>query len=95
MVTNPSLTLSSNDKKIYYEETFGYKSEEGLGYVDFYIRPHFNSPDFPHANKEYLAEVAKEMHATIYALDDMSAVQVIDGKVEIITEGTYAVLSDK
>ena len=89
MVTNPSLALSSKDKKIYYEENFGYKSEAALGLVDFYVRPHFNSPDFPNVNKEYLEEIAKEIDAKIYALDDQSALKVVDGKVEIISEGEY------
>ena len=95
MVTNPTLALSSKDKKIYYEETFGYKSEDALGFVDFYVRPHFNSPDFPDANKEYLEEVAKEIDATIYALDDMSAVKVVEGAVEVVSEGDYLVLNKK
>ncbi|MEK7552668.1 MAG: Type 1 glutamine amidotransferase-like domain-containing protein [Patescibacteria group bacterium] len=93
MVTNPTLALSSKDKKIYYEETVGYKNEKALGFVDFYIRPHFNSPDFPQANREYLLEVAREIPNTIYALDDLSAVKVVDGKAEIISEGEYLVLN--
>lgn len=93
IVTNPSLALSSKDKKIYYEETFGFKSEEALGFVDFYIRPHLNSPDFPHANKEYLEDVAKEINSTIYALDDMSAVKVIDEQIEVVTEGEFLILN--
>jgi dipeptidase E len=93
MVTNPSLALTSKDKKIYYEERFGYNSEDALGFVDFYIRPHFNSPDFPHARKEYLEEVAKNIPKPIYALDDNSAVKVVDGEVEIISEGDYLVLN--
>lgn len=93
MITNPSLALSSNDKKIYYEEMFNYKSEEALNFVDFYVRPHFNSPDFPRANKEYLEEAAKKIQNTIYALDDNSALKVIDEKVEVISEGDYLILN--
>lgn len=95
MVTNPTLALSSKDKKIYYEEKFGYNSEKALGFVDFYTRPHFNSPDFPQARKDYLEEVAKDIPDTIYALDDNSAVKVIDGKIEIVTEGEYLVFNKK
>lgn len=94
MVTNPTLALSSKDKNLYYEEVFEYKNEEALGFVDFYIRPHFNSPDFPHAAKEYLEEVAKEVPAKIYALDDMSAIVCTDGKTKIISEGDYLILNE-
>ncbi|HEY0907921.1 MAG TPA: Type 1 glutamine amidotransferase-like domain-containing protein [Candidatus Paceibacterota bacterium] len=93
MVTNPNLSFSSGDNKIYYAEVPGYKSEKALGFVDFYVRPHFNSPDFPNANKAYLTEVAKDIKGTIYALDDMSALKVVDGKVDIVSEGEYLVLN--
>lgn len=93
MVTNPTLALSSKDKKIYYEEKFGYKIEKALGFVDFYTRPHFNSPDFPQANKEYLEDMAKDFTDTIYAIDDDSALKIIDGNVEVITEGKYLVIN--
>jgi dipeptidase E len=95
MVTNPTLALSGKDKKIYYEETFGKVGEAALNLVPFYTRPHFNSPDFPHSTKEYLEELAKEFPDTIYALDDNSALKVVDGKVEIVSEGEYLVLNNK
>jgi dipeptidase E len=95
MVTNPTLALSSKDKKIYYEEKFGYNNEKALGFVDFYVRPHFNSPHFPQARKEYLEEVAKDIPDTIYALDDNSALKVIDDKVEIVSEGEYLILNKR
>lgn len=94
MVTNPTLFLSSKDKKIYYEEKFGYKkNEKALGFVNFYIRPHFNSPDFPQVRKEYLNEVTRDIQNTIYALDDNSALKVIDDKVEIVSEGKWLVFN--
>lgn len=89
MVTNPTLALSSKDLKIYYENIFGYDSEEALGLVDFYIRPHFNSPDFPNAREGYLREMANGMQRTIYALDDQSALKIAGDHVEVISEGEY------
>ncbi|MCX6798105.1 MAG: Type 1 glutamine amidotransferase-like domain-containing protein [Candidatus Falkowbacteria bacterium] len=88
MVANPTLALSNNDKKIYYEEKFGYRSEEALHLVDIYVRPHFNSSGFPHARKEYIKKIAEESGQAIYALDDESALKIVDGAIEIITEGT-------
>jgi dipeptidase E len=93
IVTNPTLALSSNDKKIYYEEITGYKSEEALSLINFYVRPHYNSPHFPNANKEFLQEIAKNIPETIYALDDMSALKVVDGEVEVVSEGEFLVLN--
>ncbi len=95
MVTNPTLALSSKDKKIYYEENFGYASEEALGFVNFYVRPHLNSPDFPQATKEYIGEVAKDIKEVIYGLDDESAIKVDGDKIEVISEGDWVVFNQK
>ncbi len=93
MVVSPTLILGNKDKQIYYESVFGYSANEGLGLVDLYIRPHLNSPDFPHATKDYLDSVAEEVAGKIYALDDWSAITVVDGKVEVISDGEYLVLN--
>lgn len=89
MATNPDITLSGSDKKEYYKEQFSYSSEEALHFVDFYIRPHFNSPKHLSSRKENLEKIAKEMKKTVYGLDDESALKISDGNVEIITEGEY------
>jgi dipeptidase E len=61
MVTGPSLAINNIDRKIYSEDTLAYSNGEtlnvnGLHLVNFYIRPHYNSPDFPGARKEQLEE---------------------------------------
>jgi dipeptidase E len=93
MVTNPTLFLSSKDKRIYYEENFDYNNDKALGLVNFYVRPHFNSLDFPQARKNNLEKVAKEISETIYVLDDESALKVIDGEVEVVSEGKWLVFN--
>jgi len=93
MVTNPNLALSSKDRKMYYEEKFGEASEEALGLVDFYVRPHFNSPHFPHTRKEYLEDIAKNIKGVIYALDDDSALVYDNGQINIVSEGEYLILN--
>lgn len=93
LVASPTLELSSTDTKIFCEKNFGYSSNQGLGLIDFYIRPHLNSPKFPKVNKEFLTQVAKEIPQTIYGLDDQMAVKVVDGKVEVIGEGEYLVFN--
>lgn len=94
MVTNPTLALSSKDKKIYYDKTFGYKNEKALNLVNFYVRPHLNSPDFPHTRKKYIEKISQKakIKKPIYALDDQSALKVINNKIEIISEGEYFIL---
>ncbi len=94
MVTNPTLELSSKDRKLYYEEKFGYRSEEALGLVDLYVRPHLNSPYYPKIRKEYLEEIAQKIKQPMYALDDQSALKIIDGNVEVISEGEWLVFNE-
>jgi dipeptidase E len=90
-----NLALSSPGKRdlfeLYYEEEDETKTDvnEGLGLVDFHVRPHLNSPDFPKLRDEYIKEIAKEVPEPIYAIDDQTAVQVVDGKIEIASEGKY------
>ncbi len=74
---------------LYYEEYNGMSERPGLGFIPFEIRPHYKSDYFPKVNDEYLSKMAKEMACPFYAIDDNSAVQVIDGKVEVISEGEW------
>lgn len=87
IVTNPSLASTGDDKKKYYEETFGYKNETALNFVDFYIYPHFNSPKHLHSREETLKKTAEETQKIVYGLDDESALKVVDGIVTVVTEG--------
>jgi dipeptidase E len=47
-----------------------------------------NSPYFPRA-AELIDEVAKDIEIPLYAIDDQTAVKVVDGKVEVVSEGTW------
>ncbi|MGV8142697.1 MAG: Type 1 glutamine amidotransferase-like domain-containing protein [Candidatus Pacearchaeota archaeon] len=81
-------------KKISGSSTFLFDGETknaplGLNFVDFYIRPHFNSPYFPKVIDSNLKKLSKEFDGSLYALDDDSALQYIDGKITIISEGTW------
>mgnify|MGYP001590400733 FL=1 len=91
MVTNPDLALRLS--QIIYRDDMEEKPMGGLNYVDFYFLPHLNSPDFPNRMEEKIKEVAKTLSKKIYALDDQSALKVVNGKVEIITEGKYLELN--
>src|SRR3989304_1693563 len=71
--------LLSQSKKLYYEDRkTSYKDESGLGFVDFQIRPHLGNQYFPKVRVEFLEKLAKEIPEPIYALDDESAIKVID-----------------
>ena len=87
MVTTPDLVLRLS--KIIYGDDIEKENMDGLSYVDFYFLPHLNSPDFPNRMEEKIREAAKDLSKKIYSLDDQTALKVVDGKVEVISEGEY------
>ncbi len=90
MVTSKDLTLKIS--QILYEEDLD-KTENmlGLQYVDFYFLPHLNSQYFTKLCEENVCDAVQGMTEKVYALDDQSALKVVDGKVEIVGEGKYLV----
>ncbi len=87
MVVSPNLK-EKEMQRLYEEPIVDDTTNEGLGFVDFLVVPHMNSPHFPRASK-LIDEVAEGIGITLYALDDESAVKVVDGQVEVISEGKW------
>jgi hypothetical protein len=67
---------------------FGSGSDTALALVDFAVRPHLDSPDFPEATPGRLARLAE---SPTYAIDDHSAVAV-DDVVRVISAGNWQYL---
>lgn len=83
IVAGPDLSLL----KMYYGEEP--RREKALRLVSLHFRPHFSSPHFPKARTKYLTRLAKKLRGPMYALDDNSALEVINDKIKVITEGKY------
>ena len=60
-----------------------------LGVVDFSIFPHLDHPDLPENTMAAAERWAASLGNTAYAIDDQTAIQVVDGKVEVVSEGTW------
>lgn len=60
-----------------------------FNYFDWYIKPHLYSEEFPERTDPWIEKKASEVDFKIYAIDDQTAVQVIDGKVDFVTEGKW------
>ena len=93
IVASHKLSVSDSKRLYYPEGDIPDKDEPGLGFVNFHIRPHFNSPDFPKLRKDVLEELAKDLSEPLYAIDDQTAIKVVDDKIEIISEGEYLELN--
>lgn len=63
--------------------------DETLGLVDFAMFPHVDHemlPDFSMADAE---RWAAGMRVPGYAIDDQTAIKVVDGAVEVVSEGNW------
>lgn len=89
MVATLNLRMSTS-QKIYSEKVFPLKNDEGLGFVDFLIRPHLNSKFFPKVRVKYIEPLAKDIPEPIYAIDDNTAVVVDEKKVEVVSTGKWS-----
>lgn len=82
--------LDMSDSERLYDEAVGEGStNDGLGFADILIRPHLNSPYFPKVSLENLEVIAKENPQEFYAFDDNTAFKVVNGKIEVISEGAW------
>lgn len=90
IVTGKKIATSSMSKDL-GPELGEVPTDEGHGFVDFLIRPHYTSPKFPAWTEEKLAQVAQETGMPLYAIDDETAIKVVDGNIEVITEGSYKI----
>jgi dipeptidase E len=80
-----------------YDETAPLKagSDRALGLVDFVIRPHLNADYFPAITLENAERWALEAGVPLYAFDDQSALKVVDGRIEVISEGEWRLFNAK
>jgi len=92
MVTNKDLVLKIS-QIVYGEDLDRTEAMNGLNYVDFYFLPHLNSEYFKNLRKDSIEKAVKGMSGTIYAMDDQSALKVVDGKVDVISEGEWFVIN--
>ena len=90
MVTCKDLALKLS-QVVYEEDLDETESLTALNLVDFYFLPHLNSEYFKKLREDPIKTAVQGMTEKIYAVDDMSALKVVDGKVEVISEGEWLV----
>jgi dipeptidase E len=75
------------------EDFVGWKppagGDEALGLVDFSIFPHVDHEDLPENTMAEAERWAAGIPNPAYAIDDQTAIKVIDGTVEVVTEGHW------
>ncbi|HEV2482062.1 MAG TPA: Type 1 glutamine amidotransferase-like domain-containing protein [Puia sp.] len=61
----------------------------GAGLVDFALIPHFNHKDHPDASGSNAEKWAARLPVPVYAIDDQTAIKVVDDTVEVVSEGQW------
>ena len=98
MVAGRSLVLSSqalSNPEAYQDENydvFGPKGESSgktMSFANLIFRPHLNSRVFSLVREDLLKDKAALTGERVYALDDSSALRIVDGEEKVITEGDW------
>jgi dipeptidase E len=63
--------------------------DETLGVVGFSIFPHLDHEDLPDNSMANAGRWAAEIAGPAYAIDDQTAIKVVDGTVDVVSEGHW------
>ena len=63
--------------------------DQTLGVVDFSIFPHVENPDLPTNTLAAAERWAADIAGQAYAIDDQTAIKVVNGTVEVVSEGQW------
>ena len=68
-------------------------SDEAMKLVEFAIFPHLENEELPENTMANAEKWAAGIQGPAYAIDDQTAIKVIDGAVEVISEGRWKLFS--
>ena len=63
--------------------------EKGLGLVDVALLPHVDHEDHPESSMDKVERMSADVPVPLYAIDDQTAIKVVGGTVEVISEGHW------
>jgi dipeptidase E len=68
-------------------------SDDALGLVDFSVFPHLDRKNgLPQTPPEEIEAWAAGLSVPAYVIDDETAIKIVDGKVEVVSEGRWLLL---
>jgi dipeptidase E len=81
------------------EDFVGWKPPTGgdstLGLVDFALFPHLDNPSLPDNSLANAEKWAAGMPVPAYLIDDQTAIKVVDGAVDVISEGHWKLVTQE
>ncbi len=84
------MTPRIGDEFVAWQPTSG---DETLGVVDFSIFPHLDYPGWADNTLDSARRWATKIPGSAYAIDDDTAISVVDGTVEVVSEGHWELLN--
>lgn len=88
-----SMVTAPNIGEVFVGWTPPNGGDETLGLVDFAMFPHLDHEMLPGNTMAAAERWAAGMQGPAYAMDDQSAIKVIDGAVEVVSEGHWKLFS--
>ena len=65
------------------------ESDKSLGLLDFALNPHLDHEWFPENALSSLEKLAETISVPSYMIDDATAIKVVDGIIEVVSEGHW------
>ncbi|MGW7663894.1 Type 1 glutamine amidotransferase-like domain-containing protein [Streptomyces sp. NPDC054756] len=84
-----SMAMTPRIGAYFVEWTAPTGDDSALGVVDFSIFPHVDHADLPENTMAEAEKWAAGLPNPAYAIDDDTALTVVDGTVEVVSEGTW------
>jgi dipeptidase E len=88
-----SMVMAPNIGEFFVGWTPPNGGDETLGLVDFAMFPHLDHVMLPYNTMAAAERWAAGMCGPAYAIDDQTAIKVIDGAVEVVSEGHWKLFS--
>ena len=63
--------------------------DTGLGLVDFALLPHVDHEAHPESSMAKVERMAAEVPVPLYAIDDATAIKVVNDTIEVVSEGHW------
>lgn len=88
-VSGGSLVMAPNVGDAFVFGTPTTSGDKAFGLVDFSMFPHLDHEDMPGHSMANAEKWASSLSVPGYAIDDQTAIKVVDGTVEVISEGHW------
>ena len=88
-VSAGSMVMAPTFGETYDDPERPFVIDNGLGLVDFALLPHLDHENHPESSTANVERMAAEVPVPTYGIDDETAIKVVDGVVDVVSEGHW------